>query len=720
MLGQAGNFWNMPFVRFLDNYFYDMKVRTFMSGGVDQRIVIVDVDEKSLAELGHWPWGRNVVADLVRRLTEQYKVAVIGFDIVFAEPDNSSGLGVFEAISKGALRGDADYLRVLGKLRPQLDYDRQFASVLQDSPSILGYYFSNQLDAREIGELPPLSLPTASLPGFAGRLPQWRGYGANIPVLQRAGLGAGHFTPLMDPDGNVRRIPLLIQYKGGYYEALSIAILRALLGETELRPGIPNPESPMEWLDIASSQGVFRIPVDEEAAALVPYRGEERSFPYVSAADVVKGRVAQADLEGKIILIGTTAPGLNDLRSVPVGSNFPGVEIHANFVAGVLDGTIKEKPAYILAADLLNILVFGGILVLVLPFLSPTQGTLLAGAVLATSLGINLALWEFGNVALPLASALLALLTIYGFNMAWGYFTESRVKQQFSTLFGQYVPPELVDEMVKDPARYSMEGRNDELTVLFSDVRGFTSISEGMDPKELVHLMNAYLGSMTRLVREHRGTLDKYIGDAIMAFWGAPVADAAHARQAVLTALAMQEEMLNLAESFRQRGWPVLQIGIGINTGIMTVGDMGSEVRKAYTVMGDAVNLGARLEGITKEYGVGIIVGELTREKTEGIAYRELDRVRVKGKLEPIAIFEPLGQEKALSPEQRGELDDWHAALAAYRQQQWDMAAASLRQLAECHGSRVLYELYQERIAHLRAHPPAEADWDGVTTFTVK
>jgi adenylate cyclase len=303
--------------------------------------------------------------------------------------------------------------------------------------------------------------------------------------------------------------------------------------------------------------------------------------------------------------------------------------------------------------------------------------------------------------------------------MSWGYFVESRTKRQFTDLFGQYVPPELVDEMARNPESYSMEGRNAELSVLFADIRNFTALSEGLDPKALARLMNDYLGAMTDVIRSYRGTLDKYIGDAIMAFWGAPVQDVDHARHAVLTAIRMQERLRARAEEFRAQGWPELQIGIGINTGVMTVGDMGSPVRKAYTVMGDAVNLASRLEGITKEYGVGIVVGERTCEQAPDITFRELDRVRVKGKDEPVAIYEPLGLSDELAPEDLDDLRLWKRALQLFRARDWEQSELQLYNLQKRSPDCRLYGVYIERIAALRSNPPGE-DWDGVTIFQTK
>ncbi|MDX9707625.1 MAG: adenylate/guanylate cyclase domain-containing protein, partial [Azospira sp.] len=279
--------------------------------------------------------------------------------------------------------------------------------------------------------------------------------------------------------------------------------------------------------------------------------------------------------------------------------------------------------------------------------------------------------------------------------------------------------PELVDEMAKNPQGYSMEGRRAELSVLFSDVRDFTSISERLRPEQLATLMNEYLGAMTAIIGAHRGTLDKYIGDAIMAFWGAPVAEAAHARQAVLAALAMQRALPAVNESLASRGWPALRIGIGINSGEVTVGDMGSPLRKAYTVMGDAVNLASRLEGITKQYGVGIVIGEATRALLgDDFVCRELDRVRVKGKDAPVAIFEPLGMAGEVDDETLARLQCWHQALHACRAQDWDGAESLLRELAR-QQPHFLYDLYLERIARYRQEPPGDG-WDGVTRFEEK
>jgi len=711
VLGHAFEEWRVPLINVLDAYLYDARMRVLMPDTVNERVAVVDIDEKSLAALGRWPWRRDIVDQLIRRLSDEYKVALVGFDVVFAEPDDSSGLAALENLARGRLRDDAGFSAALPELRRTLDYDARLAETMRTRPVVLGYYFSSN---ESSGRLPP---PLAFSPADKELLwatMAWPAYGANLPALQAAAGSAGHFNPVIDFDGVVRRVPLVVEHGGEYYDALAVAMLRRLVGDGTLNLDVPDAGGGVESLKISGRAGTLSIPVGRDLSALVPYRGGERSFPYFSAVDVVRGLVSREALAGRIVLVGTSAPGLNDLRSTPVGGAYPGVEVHANLIAAVLAGEVPSKPAYFTTLDLGQLLLAGGLLIFLLPRLSPVRATLLTAGVLAVLVLFNFWLWTAGY-ALPLAAALLLVLALFVLNMSWGFFVESRSKRQFAELFGQYVPPELVDEMARDPESYSMDGRNETLSILFADVRDFTSLSEGMEPRELTRLMNEYLGAMTDVIRARRGTLDKYIGDAIMAFWGAPVADPEHAANAVSTALAMQEAVRRLEAPFVARGWPVLRIGIGINTGLVTVGDMGSPVRKAYTVMGDAVNLASRLEGVTKLYGVGVVVGEQTRALLAAqFAFRELDRVRVKGKAQAVAIFEPLGPLTADDAAERQRLAQWADFLVAYRARDWAAADALLQPLLQSEPACRLYALYAERLARFRVEPPA-ADWDAVT-----
>ncbi|CAK0763202.1 adenylate cyclase [Gammaproteobacteria bacterium] len=705
----------LPFLDRLELLSYDARLQLTMPEGIDPRVVIVDIDEKSLAEEGHWPWPRNRLADLLDLLFNQYHVGVVGFDVVFAEQDNSSGLPVLRELAAGKLKEDREFQTLLPMLQEQLDYDQRFAAALRGRRVVLGYYFGDL--PRTTGRLPAPALDVALLSGRKIGSVAAIGYGANLPILQEASYGSGHFTTTPDVDGITRRVPLLIEYAGNHYESLVLAMVRAVMDQGREKPKII-PEftkAGLEWLRVND----LRLTVDNFGRTLIPYRGGRGSFPYLSAADVLRGRVASNLLERTVVLVGTTAPGLMDLRATPVGEVYPGVEIHANLIAGILDRNLKEMPAYTQIADIFQILLLGGAAMVVLPLLNPLPATLATAGLLITALLWNLAAWHWGNLVLELAPILLLIMSIYALDMAFGYFFESRTKRQITHLFGQYVPPELVDEMSRNPSSFSMEGTSRDMTVLFSDVRNFTSISEGLDPRSLSQLMNAYLTPMTQIIHQERGTIDKYIGDAIMAFWGAPLEDADHARHAVRAALTLQQRAKEITEQFRDLGWPEIRIGVGINTGVMRVGNMGSKFRMAYTVMGDAVNLASRLEGLTKQYGVTLIVGEQTRALLPDFAFRELDRVRVKGKQEPVVIYEPLASDNQLDSVLIEELKVYRQALHYYRDQEWERAAVAFYRLREKSPQTRLYDMYMERIEFFRTNSPGK-NWDGVFSFTTK
>ena len=602
----------LPLIGNLEAIIYDTRLRLTMPRTVDPRIVILDIDEKSLAEKekggeGRWPWPRDRLALLMDVLFDKYGVAVAGFDVVFAERDESSGIRVLERLSERELREVPQYHSVLKQLKPFLEYDDILARKIKGRPVVMGYIFLDEGSAtsQKKGMLPAPIFTSKSFEGRTVRTTSWGGYTANLDVLQKAAASAGHFNSHTDDDGIVRRVPMLAEYDGKYYEPLSLAMVRVLLGSPPVKALSPDTTAlsrkgypDLEWLDVGS----LRIPVDDAASALVPYRGPQDSFKYYSIVDVLNERVNAAELKGKIVLIGTTAPGLLDLRATPVGSVYPGVEVHANMIAGMLDGNIKQRPPYVLGAEFILLLASGLAMAMVLPFLSPLISTLVTVAALSLVLVTNLMVFQYGHLVLPLAAGLVMILMLFTLNMAYGFFIEARGMRQITGLFGQYVPPELVDEMARNPEQFNMAPRAVELSVLFSDVRGFTTISESLTPEDLAVYINEYLTTMSLAIRErHRGTLDKYIGDAIMAFWGAPVADPEHAKNAVLAAIDMQSEAKALNEKFKAKGWPTFKIGIGVNSGTMRVGDMGSKIRKAYTVMGDAVNLGSRLQSITKQ-----------------------------------------------------------------------------------------------------------------------
>ena len=736
-VGHAATFYKIGFITRLENIIYDYRLRLTMPGTVDDRVVILDIDERSLdpRALGRWPWSRDKIVGLLQKLFDKYGVVLIGFDVVFAEPDESSGLPVLERLAKTRLKDVGPFQSALKELRPELDYDAIFANFLRGRPVVLGYYFNSNDDAVESGALPEPVLPPGTFGNRKIRFAIWKGYGANLPEFQTGAVNAGHFNPLVDDDGVSRRVPMLMEYKGGYYEAFSLAIVRLYLGMqdavrnnktaltlpkvltgTAPEPFIKGSYTGLEWLEV----GQLRIPVDDEVAALVPYRGPRGSFPYFSLADVWFDKVPVESLKGRIALIGTSAPSLVDLRSAPVDSVYPGVEIHANLVAGMLDGKLKHKPAYMLGAEVLLLALGGVVLTLLIPMLAPlwASAATVTGMALITLLDIGV--WSYSGLVLPLAASVLMTVTLYTVNMAYGYFVETRSKRQFTELFGQYVPPELVGIMAEDPEQYTMAPKSTDLTILFSDVRGFTSISEALSPEHLREYINEYLTDMSNIIRgKYRGTLDKYIGDAIMAFWNAPVEDKDHPRNGVLAALEMLRECGSLNEKFTARGWPTLKIGIGVNSGNVRVGDMGSKERRAYTAMGDAVNVASRLEGRTKYYGVGILVGEATRTLVKDVVFKEIDKIKVKGKDEAITIYEPLGLEAEVEKKALDELKLWHQTIRLYRSRQWDQVEVNLLNLHRMNPRCALYELYAKEAAGKRRNPPP-AEWDGVTVFDEK
>lgn len=702
----------------LENYAYDLRLKLTMPNTVDKRIVIVDIDEKSLRMEGHWPWSRNKLAQMVDQLFDHYGIKVLGFDMVFAERDESSGLRKLESLAKAELGQNNDFQAALSRLRPKLDYDGLLTRSLQDRPVALGYVFKHDLDATASSG----GLPESAFEGAEGMAPiKASAFTGNVTELQKAAVAGGYFSVspgVVGEDGVFRRVSVLETYKNNVYESLSVAVAKLALGAAVIAPEYGVGAGGYKEVE-ALLIGENRIPVDGDLAALVPYRGLQYSFPYVSATDVLHGKVSSETLKGAIVLVGTTAPGLMDLRSTPVQNVYPGVEVHANLIAGILDETIKERPVYTLGVEFLFLLISGLLLTFLLPAMSPLRATFTTLLLMGVLVGFNLYVWQELNQVWPIASMVMMVAALFIFNMSYGFFIESRGKRQLAGLFGQYVPSELVDEMAKDPEAFSLEGESRDMTVLFSDVRGFTSISEGLDPKQLTHLMNEYLTPMTQVIHHHRGTIDKYMGDAIMAFWGAPIHDDQHARHALQAALDMMESLSVVQEQFKAKGWPAINIGIGLNTGVMTVGNMGSEFRMAYTVMGDAVNLGSRLEGLTKEYGVQIIVSEFTRTAVPDFVFRDLDLVRVKGKDKPVGIYEPICPVGEDSEQLMEELALYGEALALYRAQHWDSAEEKFGTLKQRYPERYLYDLYSKRIAYFREHPPG-AGWDGAFNFTTK
>jgi len=697
-----------PLFAKLEAMAYDARLKATQGEGLDPTVVIIDIDEKSIQREGRWQWSRDRLARLVDMLLKKYKARAVGFDVMFPERNISDGIGVLDELARvipPQMRTPS--LEEMNALtRRRLDYDARFADALNGSPTVLAFTFT--VDQQAVGALPAPAFVAADVGGHVIEIRPEQGYTANLAELQRAAAGGGHIDPAFDSDQVVRRVPLVKLYGGDYYPALSLAVAQVVVEAKTIRPRF-DVNGDIDALDV----GGLIVPVARDGTALVPYRGAKGTFKYHSATDILAGTIPEDAFAGAVALVGTTAKGLEDLRTTPVAPDFPGVEIHANLLSGMLGGDLKSIPPGATEVEAVMMLVAGLLVVFAIPWRRPLLSVIGILAVATLVVAVNMWFWTRANAVIPLAATLVMLLVLLVWHLLGGFLRESRAIRQLSDLFGEYVPPERVKQMRETGERFSMEGESRDLTVLFSDVRDFTSASESLAPLELSALMNAYLTPMTETIHARRGTIDKYIGDAIMAFWGAPLPNEHHARDAVEAALEMQQRMTPLREQFRARGWPELAIGIGVNTGPMNVGDMGSRFRKAYTVLGDAVNLASRLEGLTKAYGVGILCGDDTRRAAPDFTWREIDRVRVKGRAQALSIWEPLGRE--IDEEKAAELARWNEALALYRARNFTMAGKILASLPE----RPLHRNLRDRCtAYLVAPPPA--DWDGATNFATK
>jgi len=708
----------------IENYLYDVRVRMTMPGTVDDRIVIIDIDEASQLELGQWPWPRKTLAAIVDLLFDNYGISVLAMDVLFAEQEETSAGELLEELDRSGMPVSPQVRAYLDGVRESLDGNTAFAQSIIARDVVTGFVFKDSVARGEpatTGVLPAPVMRAQDLEGLAVRFVEAAGFSGTLPAIQENAVTGGFFdSPLIDSDGVFRRAPLVQRYHGDLYASLGLATAMVALGSPQVGLSFAaDRDGRMSGVDLEYFQlGERLIPVNEQVAVFIPFRGPQESFRFISAKDVLGGAVAKQELEGKIALLGASAAGLLDLRSTPVGQRYIGVEAHANLIAGLLDGTIRRQPSYADGLELFMLFVVAVLAALLLPRLTPLSALALVFALLATLALLNMWMWTSLMLVVPLASLLSYTLIAALLQITYGFFVESRNKRHLSAIFGQYIPPSLVEEIDETGEDVSLEGETREMSVLFSDVRNFTTISEGLDAKELTHMINEFLTPFTAVIQEHRGTIDKYMGDCVMAFWGAPLTDEQHARHALLSAFGMLRAVENLDAGFTARGWPRIRVGVGIASGDMNVGNMGSEFRVAYTVMGDTVNLGSRLEGLTKQYGVDIIVNDRHTELVPEYAFRELDLVRVKGKTEPVSIFEPVKPNSQLEAEERHELASYARALDAYRNKNWDLAQGIFEEL-RTKSDRLVYSIYLDRIAAFRAEPPP-ADWDGVFEHLVK
>lgn len=677
-------------------------------------IVIVDIDEPSLQREGRWPWSRVKVARLIDAL-EQQGAKLIGFDVVFSEPEDNP---IDQVLADPEVRRTHQRLQAWHE---RFDADGQLATAVERGSTVLGYVFHS--NGVQVGQLP---FPFQELtPAVATRLyvRDMPDYSASLPRLADKAWYAGFFTTLPDPDGVIRRSPLVLLHQNALYTALSLELAKNWLQAPFIKPLLRTDAAGRQVMEGLQLGGHY-VPTDKAGQAIVPYKGGRGSYPYLSATEVLHRTTPDPRLKDAIVLVGTSTLGLFDLRTTPLETNYPGVEVHANLVDAILQSTgqtaiFPYRPDWEPGATFLLLVLSGLLLALWLPRLAPAWMLVVSVLWTAGLVALNFWLWQAFHLDLPLAMALITALALAVLNVSWGFLRENRQRQEVKAMFGQYVPPAHVEQMLGQPERVSLEGESREMTVLFSDIRGFTTLSEGLSAADLKQLLNRFFTPITRLIFDHQGTIDKYVGDMVMAFWGAPLSDSQHASHAVSAALAMLTRVDELRTEFRAAGLPEINIGIGINTGVMNVGDMGSSYRRAYTVIGDAVNLGSRLEGVTKYYGVRALVGQATREQAPEFLYRTVDRIVVKGKTEPVLVSEPLCRQDAATPELMAQVVRFEHALAHYYAQRWDEAASLFDELIAETPDDELVRLYLERIETLAATGVPD-DWGGVFEHSSK
>jgi adenylate cyclase len=701
----------------------ELRVRTFDTFQlIDPRVktarpvTIIDIDEKSLSELGQFPWPRTRIADLITNLTKLGAV-VIAFDIVFSEPDRLN-----PDVAADTIRNLDDDTRA--KLRALPSNDQILADAMSKSRVVLGEsglpFVVSEFDK---------SLPLTGL-AMLGEEPQrfmfdFPGLLRNVHVLEAAAAGRGLFTIKPERDGIVRRVPMIMQAQGATMPSLSFEMLRVASGSGTIL--VKADKAGIKSLGLRG----FQIPTDAHGQLWVHFAHYDPSI-YVSAVDVLQGRAPPDRISGKLVLIGTSAVGLNDIKTTPISPAIPGVEIHAQVLESALTGAGVSQPNYGISIEFATALVFGLLVIAFAPLFGPI--TLVGlGAVFATGLaGTSWYFFTQHRLLIDFTYPLMSTTAIYLTLIFSSFVREQAQRRQIRSAFGQYLSPALVEQLAQSPEKLVLGGEEREMTIMFSDVRGFTSISESYkhDPQGLTTLMNRFLTPLTNAILARKGTIDKYMGDAIMAFWNAPLDDKEHEINACEAAVDMLEridELNKLREQEAQEGGHVyipLNVGVGLNTGVCVVGNMGSDLRFDYSVLGDSVNLASRLEGQSKEYGFPIIVGSKTAlAAKDKFAILELDFIMVKGKKEPEVIYAIAGREDVAQSGRFQRLRNLTIEmLACYRSRDWEGALEAIergRRTDEAHSLELLYNLYEARIRGYQKNPPPD-NWNGAFALLTK
>ena len=679
-------------------------------------VVIVDIDEASLNTYGQWPWPRTLIGDLVTRLKELHVVA-IAFDAVFSEPDRTSP------------SQSVKYLQDLDPaLRDRLlklpSNDDVLANAIARVPVVLGQAGAPAIKTHPSGSLPETGMailgpdPSAHLVSFPGLL-------RNLPELERAAAGRGLFTIATERDGMIRRVPLIMRAQDKVVPALAVDLLRVALGGGAVL--VRSDQAGVRNVAI----GKLDLPTDENGRVWIHF-GRHDMGRYVSAKDVLERTASAETLSGKLVLIGTSAIGLLDVKTTPVHPAMPGVEVHAQLIEAALTNALLKAPSSALVWELLACVLVGLLLVILAPIMSAPILFVLAAVAASTVVAGSWLLYSAQQMLLDPTFPVISIMMIYGILALIGYFREQSDRRQIRVAFSQYLSPTLVEQLANSPKRLVLGGEIRNMTILFSDVRGFTALSEafGEDPRGLTTLMNRLLTPLTNAIVAHNGTVDKYIGDAIMAFWNAPLENLSPEKDACHAALDMLRSVDALNRE-REReseisGIPFMpiKVGIGINSGGCIVGNMGSDLRFQYTAMGDAVNLASRLEGQTALYGVPLLIGARTaRALSDEFAVLEVDHIRVKGKQDAEVTSTILGGSDVAGSRDFKELrEQWGKVLASYRRQDWAAVISlleSIRPLGEQFALHRLIDLYHERARQFAVKPPS-IKWDGVFDAEVK
>ncbi len=675
-------------------------------------VTIVDIDEESLRRLGQWPWPRDTLAKLTTKLFE-YGAAAAGFDIVFAEADRTSPRLLLPTWKK--FLGDG-----LPKESSIPDYDDDFAGAIMGGNVVTGFVLSDSASAmpvRKFGMVIKGEDPADYVFPYAGAI-------GNLPVLTSASKGNGAFNAIPDSDGLIRKVPLLFRVRGQLVPSLSSELLRIAQGaSTYVVTTSPTGVSEVRI-------GDYAIPTDRYGHMWIhysPYRPDR----YIPAWEVLEGHFDRTRLEGHLVLIGTSAAGLKDIRSTPLDPVTNGVEVHAQALEQILSHHFLERPDWLESAELIGMLLCGILVWGVLALTSPYMGAICTVLILVSSAFLSWIGFTRYHMLIDPVSPALVILLMYVAESLRGYMVTERERSQVRHAFSHYMSPALVKKLAEQPDSLKLGGEMKNMTILFCDIRGFTTISEQFDAEGLTKFINGFLTPMTNIILERQGTIDKYIGDCIMAFWNAPLDDADHAEHACRSALAMMDglQLLN-AERERQcaadssRFIPV-QIGIGLNTDLCCVGNMGSDQRFDYSVLGDGVNLASRLEGQSKYYGMNIVIGEKTKDALKGFAVLELDLIKVKGKTSAVRVYGLMGDELLAQTEAWQDYSLLHdAMLAAYRARMWEQTLDLCQRMNACAAAASFevsgfLSLYRERAADYRDSPPP-SDWDGSYAATSK